>query len=165
LNFAKKIASNLELALYAGGFIMTTAPNPSQSAFSAPSQQALNMPLMVALGIFFWFVAAMAIRFLGSSVFVAGSIILPVTFFVLSPPIAWAFVWAAKIMGGIQGQAIFPAAVILSSIAMFCDGVAITFFPALYGLPSTSLVMAGAWLLWGVALIQTIAFVQAQRSN
>lgn len=144
---------------------MTTAPNPSQSAFSAPSQQALNMPLMVALGIFFWFVAAMAIRFLGSSVFVAGSIILPVTFFVLSPPIAWAFVWAAKIMGGIQGQAIFPAAVILSSIAMFCDGVAITFFPALYGLPSTSLVMAGAWLLWGVALIQTIAFVQAQRSN
>jgi hypothetical protein len=121
------------------------------------------MPLIFALGVFFWFVAAMAIRFLGPSIFVAGSIVLPVTFFVLSPPIAWVFVWAAKIMGGIQGKAIFPAAVIMSSVAMFFDGIAITFFPALYGLPSASLVMAGAWLLWGVALIQIIAFLQARR--
>jgi hypothetical protein len=139
---------------------MTTA---SKSSFSASPLASLNMPLIVALGVFFWFVAAMAIRFLGSFVFVSGSIVLPLTFFVFSPPIAWVFVWLAKLMGGIQGKAIFPAAVIMSSIAMFCDGVAITFFPALYGLPSASLVMAGAWLLWGVALIQTIAFVQAQR--
>lgn len=139
---------------------MTTLPTLSVSEVSRP---ALRLPQLIGLGVFFWFVAALAIRFVGPWVFVAGSPALPLTFFVASPPICWAFVWAGKLLSGVRGTAIFPAMVIMSSVAMFLDGLAITFFPALYGLPPVQLVLAGAWLLWGVALIQGIAFMQSRQ--
>lgn len=127
------------------------------------SASALRMPLLIGLGVFFWFVAAMAIRAVGPSVLIAGSVTLPLTFFLASPHICWAFVWAGRRLSGAHGAAIFPALALMSSAAMLLDGLAITFFPALYGLPPAQLVFAGAWLLWGVALIQFLAFVQSRQ--
>ncbi|WP_102127142.1 DUF5367 family protein [Deinococcus planocerae] len=137
---------------------MTTAP------LSSPPRPALRLPVLVALGAALWFLAAMMIRFLGPSVFVQGSAALPLVF-VLSLPVAWAFLWVGLTLSGARGAAVLPAVVVMSFTAMLLDGLALTFFPALYGLPPASLLLAAAWLLWGVALTQVIAFVWPRRAQ
>lgn len=137
---------------------MTTA------AVSTSSRPAVNLPLFVGIGVVLWFVAAMMIRFLGPAVFVPGSAALPLVF-ALSIPVAWAFLWVGTTGIGVRGAAVMPAVIIMSFTAMFLDGLALTFFPALYGLPPASLLMGAALLLWGVAWIQFIAFVQTRRAG
>jgi hypothetical protein len=137
---------------------MTTA-----SALPRPAP-ALRLPLLAVLGVGFWFLAAMTIRLLGPPVFVPGSAALPLVF-VLTVPIAWAFVWAGKLLSGAKGAAVFPASVIMTSFAMLFDGLALTFLPSLYGLPPASLLLGAAWILWGAGLIQLIAFVQSRRAG
>ena len=56
-----------------------------------------------------------------------------------------------------------PAVVIMSFTAMLLDGLALTFFPGLYGLPPASLLVVAALLLWGVGLIQVVAYVWPRR--
>lgn len=137
---------------------MTTVAIPSLS------RPPLRLPVFVALGIGFWFLAATMIRVLGPTVFVPGSAALPLVF-ALSVPIAWVFVRVGTLLGGAREAAVLPAVVVMTSTAMLLDGLAMTFFPALYGLPHAQLLLGAAWLLWGVGLCQTIAFVQARRAG
>jgi hypothetical protein len=138
----------------------STMTGVSDSAsFSATPRPTLRLPVLVAIGVFFWLLAAMMIRFLGPTVLVPGSLLLPVAF-ALGLPIAWAFVWAGTFLAGARGAAVLPAMVVMSFTAMLLDGIALTWFPALYG-PTYAL--GGAYILWGLGLIQFIAFVQTQR--
>ncbi len=137
---------------------MTTVAVPTSS------RPALRLPVLIALGVAFWFLAAMAFRFLGPFVLVPGSTTLPLVF-ILTVPIAWAFVWAGITLGGARGAAVLPAVVVMSFTAMLLDGLALTFFPALYGLPTASLLIVAALLLWGVGLILVIAYIWPQRTD
>ncbi|WP_424952993.1 hypothetical protein [Deinococcus sp.] len=124
---------------------------------SSLSRAPMRLPLLAALGVTFWFLAAMTIRFLGPGVFVPGGSLLPLVF-LLTLPVAWAFVWLGLLLSGARGAAVFPAATLMTSVAMLCDGVALTFFPALYGLTSVPLLLGAAWILWGAGLIQLMAY-------
>lgn len=64
---------------------MTSTLNPTSFASSSPS--TLRLPWLIALGIAFWFLAAMMVRFIGPFVFIEGSVTLVLTF-VFSIPIA-----------------------------------------------------------------------------
>ena len=130
---------------------MTTVP------LTAPTRPAVRLPRLIVLGVVFWFLAAMAFRALGPSVLAPDNAALPLIF-VLAVPIAWAFVWVGITLGGAKGAAVLPAVVIMSFTAMLLDGLALTFFPGLYGLPPASLLVVAALLLWGVGLIQVIAY-------
>jgi hypothetical protein len=143
----------------------TSASQPSANTQSmtihSSSRPALRMPLLIFLGVIFWFIAAMMIRFVGPLVFVPGSVVLPLTF-VLSVPIAWAFVWVGLFLARAQGAAALPAMVVMSFTAMLLDGIALTFFPILYG---PTFAIGGAWILWGLGLIQVIVFAQSRRAE
>lgn len=136
---------------------MTTVPTSS-------SRSTIRVPVFVALGAFFWFLAAMAFRFLGPAVLAPGTAVVPLIF-ALGVPIAWAFVWAGTTAIGVRGAAVMSAVVIMSATALILDGLALTFFPSLYGLPTASLLLVGAFLMWGVGLILVIAFVQTRRAG
>jgi hypothetical protein len=126
---------------------------------AAITQPALRMPLLVILGVIFWFAAAMIIRFFGPIFFASGNA-MAVLAFVLTLPIAFAFVWLGLILGGAKGAAALPAIVVMSFVAMLLDGIALTFFPTLYG---PTYAIGGAWILWGLGLIQLIVFAQSRR--
>lgn len=131
---------------------------------STPSRPAVRLPVFVALGVVLWFVAALMFRLVGPTLLSPGNPALPLVF-ALSIPVAWAFLWVGTTAIGVRGAAVLPAVVVLSFTAMFLDGLALTFFPALYGLPPASLLIVAALLLWGVAWIQLLAFVQSRRTG
>ena len=106
----------------------------------------------------FWLLAALVIRFLGPSVFAPDSAVLFLVF-LLAIPVAWGFVWVGTTLASARGAAVVPAVSIMAATAMLLDGVALTWFPVLYGPPSASLVIVGASLLWGVRWCLAVAFL------
>jgi hypothetical protein len=112
------------------------------------------------LGLAFWFLAALFIRFFGAGIFVAGNPWL-LALFLAAIPMAWGLVRLSGGLGRIRGPALFPAATLLSVVGLLLDGVAIAWFPALYGLPTAALVLAAAWLLWGVGVLIGMAYWMA----
>lgn len=137
---------------------MTTA------AASSPSRPALRLPVLVALGVALWFLAALMFRVLGPVVLVPGSVLLPLVF-ALFIPVAWVFLWVGVALARVRGAAVLPAAAVMSAVAMLLDALALTFLPALYGLPTAGLLLVAAVLLWGVAWILLFAFVQSRRAE
>jgi cation transport ATPase len=136
--------------------------NQEQAITTATSAQpVLRMPLLISLGVIFWFAAAMIIRFLGPTFFVPGNIVLPLVAFIVTIPIAWVFFWLGITLAGAKGTTVMPTMVVMSFTAMLLDGIALTFFPTLYG---PTFAIGGAWILWGLGLIQMIAFVQSRRA-
>ncbi len=117
-----------------------------------------NKPLFVGLGVFFWFLALVFIRIAGPTLFVNGNPVLFVLFAV-SVPVAWALIKFSAAVGKVQGRALFSAVAIMCLTALMLDGVAITWLPSAYGLPATSLVLAAAWLLWGIGVSLLVAFL------
>lgn len=136
---------------------MTSAPNQSNFASSSPS--TLRVPWLIALGVAFWFLAAMMVRFIGPFVFIEGSVTLVLTF-VFSIPIAWTFFWLANILSGARGADVLPAVNILTFVALCLDGVALTWFRGLYG---PTYAYGGPWIMWGAGLILMVALLHTQR--
>ena len=136
---------------------MTTAPLPQ-------FRRTVSLPVYAVIGAVLWFVFALLIRLIGPSVFVPGTAALAPTFLGLIPVSALA-VWLTARLGRVQGQSLINAMSIMSFTAMLLDGVAVTWFPALYGLTGTPLALAAAWLLWGVGCCQLIAYLWGGRSD
>ncbi|MGL4610486.1 MAG: DUF5367 family protein [Trueperaceae bacterium] len=133
----------------------TLKPTQEQSTTST-----LRLPLCIILGVIFWFAAAMIIRFLGPTFFGPGDTVLQIVAFVVTIPIAWVFFWLGITLVGAKGSVIMPTIVVMSFTAMLLDGMALTFFSSLYG---PTYATGGAWILWGLGLIQMIAFIQTRR--
>ena len=123
---------------------------------------ALPLPRLTLLGVFFWFLAAMAIRFFGPSWLIRGS--LPLVFvFLATVPLAWGLLRLA--MGWVRGAAVLLVLAVMSLVAMMLDGVAITWVPELYGVAPDAMGMAVARLLWGVAWTFVWAFYRREQSE
>jgi cation transport ATPase len=137
---------------------MTRTLKSTQGQTSTP---ALRLPLCIILGIIFWFAAAMIIRFLGPIFFGSGTV-LQVVAFVITIPIAWVFFWLGVTLARAKGTVVMPTMVVMSFTAMLLDGVALTFFPTLYG---PTYAIGGAWILWGLGLIQLITFIQTRQAE
>ncbi len=127
-------------------------------------RSVIRVPVFVALGVILWFLAAMMFRFVGPAVLVPGSASLALVF-ALPVPIAWVFLWLGTTAVGVRGPAVLSAAVVLCFTAMLLDALALTFFPALYNLSTAQLLIVAALLLWAVAWILLIAFVQGRRAE
>jgi Family of unknown function (DUF5367) len=118
---------------------------------------AFNPILFVVLGITFWFEALLFIRLGGESLFVNGNPLL-VLWFVASIPIAWILVKIGAIVGKIDGEDLLSAVAIMALTAMLLDGIALTWFQGWYGLAQAGLLLAAAWLLWGVGISLAIGY-------
>jgi Family of unknown function (DUF5367) len=116
-----------------------------------------NPILFVLLGIAFWFEALLFIRFGGESLFINGNPWL-LLLFVASIPIAWVLIKISTVVGNIDGEDLLTAVAIMALTALLLDGVALTWFQSWYGLAQTGLLLAAAWLLWGVGISLGIGY-------
>ena len=115
------------------------------------TRKTFNPIGFVMLGIIFWFEALLFIRFGGESLFVNGNPWL-LLLYVASIPIAWISIEISAIVGKIDREDLLNAVVIMALTALLLDGVALTWFQSWYGLAPTGLLLAAAWLLWGVGI-------------
>ena len=134
------------------------------TTMTVSASPALPLPRLTLLGVFFWFLAAMAIRFFGPSLLVRGSLA-PMFVFLATVPLAWGLLRLAMAMGRVRGAVVLPALAVMSLVAMMLDGVAITWVPELYGVAPDAMGMAAAWLLWGVAWTFVWAFYRREQSE
>jgi Family of unknown function (DUF5367) len=118
---------------------------------------AFNPILFVMLGMMFWFEALLFIRFGGESLFVNGNPWLRL-WFVASMPIAWVLIKISAVVGKIDGEDLLSAVAIMTLTALLLDGIALTWFQSWYGLTQSGLLLAAAWLLWGVGVSLAIGY-------
>jgi Family of unknown function (DUF5367) len=121
------------------------------------SSKTFNPIFFVALGIVFWLEALLCIRWGGASLFVNDNPWL-VLWFIASIPIAWCLVTASAFVSKVSGSDLLTAVVIMALTASSLDGVALTWFQGWYGLTPAELLLAAAWLLWGVGLSLGIGY-------
>ena len=120
-------------------------------------EKTFNPIAFVILGIIFWFEALLFIRFGGESLFVNGNPWL-LLLYVASIPIAWISIEISAIIGKIDREDLLNAVVIMALTALLLDSVALTWFQSWYGLAPTGLLLAAAWLLWGVGISLGIGY-------
>ena len=120
-------------------------------------EKSFNAISFVTLGVVFWFEALLFIRFGGEHVFVNGNPWL-LLLFVISIPIAGILVKIGAVVGKVEGEELLNAVTIMSLTATLLDGVALTWFQGWYGLTPAGLLLAAAWLLWGVGIGLAIGY-------
>jgi hypothetical protein len=131
-------------------------PTPAFPVRLSPRQ----ITILVVWGVLFWFIAAMFIRLAPAELF-SGSAPTALLF-AASAPIAWLAVWITRQLASLRHDQIVAGTAIASAAAMLCDGIGLT-WSSLYGSLGAVPLAAAAWLLWGVGLILTAAFVAARR--
>jgi hypothetical protein len=117
--------------------------------------------LYVVLGGAFWFAAAMLVRVLGEAVFTPGNPLL-IVMFVVAIPVGRLFIWTAQRLGKLPDEAVFAPAVMMTQVALLLDGVAITWFPQLYGQSHTTVMLGAALIMWGAGVGMVIAWMMAK---
>lgn len=105
----------------------------------------------VLLGMTFWLEALLFIRFEGGALFTAGNPWL-LLLFGACLPIAWVLVKISVAVGKIDRGDLLSAMTIVALTATLMDGIALTWFPGWYSLAQAGLLLAAAWLLWGVGI-------------
>ena len=108
----------------------------------------------IMFGIAFWFAAAMVIHWL-PGLFDAGRY--QALLFAVSIPIAWMSLPIAKLASGLERPRVIEVIVIGTIAATFLDGLALTWFPALYAGLSPTTQYGAAWILWGVGWLLLFA--------
>lgn len=116
-----------------------------------------RMGLLVTVGVVFWFVAAVTLRFLEPLQPFAGAA--RVVSYLLTVPVLALSIWVGqRIVGFSRGEA-FGAVSVLTMVAVCCDGLAFGFFPGLYGAdPAYQLAAAGV-VLWGGGVGMVLAYL------
>ena len=118
--------------------------------------KARQVALVIVLGIAFWFVALLAIRYS------PGSFTHPVrgtVGFVTAIPIAWLSVRLTRRLARLSRDQLLPGISIACVIAMLLDAVGLRWWPSLYSGSDTTIRFASGWLLWGYALSLGITVV------
>ena len=138
-------------------------PNPDANI----PVQALSTPqivMLVALGAVLWFLAAIMLRALaplgiydGSNRILLYALVIPGTF---------PFVLIARKLARLAPDQMAIALAIATAAATLLDGLALAWFPGLYGSNTAQIAGAGAAILWGagVGLVMGITMNRAGRT-
>ena len=104
----------------------------------------MNKLIFVGIGALFWLIGVLFIRFAGPIFFIEGSF-----------PASWLPIKLGEVFGKVKSHALITAVLIMNTTALLLDGVALTWFPSIYGVTGSALVLAAGWLLWtfGVGLL------------
>jgi Family of unknown function (DUF5367) len=123
-----------------------------------------HLLLFIALGIVFWFTAAMVIRFAGTNVFSEKNPLL-ILFFVLALPITYIFFLVTKLVTKVPYTSMLLPVVIMTLTAALLDGIALAFFRNLYAQSFEIALHGAAWILWGAGIGLLFAFILNNKSK
>lgn len=116
--------------------------------------------LFIVLGVAFWFCAAMIVRFGNELVFSEGSsYLLPL--FIATIPISYGFLFVTMKLGKLKLYELLIPVTIIAFTAMFCDGIAMTWFVKLYGKTHEIVHFGAAFILWGVFVGLCLAYLHS----
>lgn len=107
--------------------------------------------LFVALGVIFWFQAAMIINYFGESVFSENNSKL-IIIFVLAIPITIVSMYIAKILTKLKFSELLKPVVVMTFTATFLDAIALAWFRQIYSQSFEVALYGSAWILWGAGL-------------
>lgn len=125
------------------------------------TEKSFNTALFIGLGIAFWVVGVLLIRFVGAALFYPSSPwLLPL--FVASIPLYWVIVKLLALVGQVSGATLLRAFSLSSVAAAVLDGIALTWFPSSYGLEQANLLLAAAWLIYAFGLGLGIAYRESR---
>jgi hypothetical protein len=112
-------------------------------------EKPLNMALFIVLGSVFWLSGVLFIHVAGEALFIRNS---PWLFllYVVAIPASWCFVKITAAVGQVSGAALLEGASLATISAAVLDGIALTWLPGWYGLEPSGLLLAAAWLLFGL---------------
>jgi hypothetical protein len=131
---------------------------------SAPIARSQSSNLLyVVLGVVFWFSAAMLVRFLGEAVFTPNKPLL-IVMFLAAIPIGRLFIFIAQQIGKLPDNAVFVPTVMMTQVALLLDGIAITWFPQLYGEAHTTVMLGAALIMWGAGIGMVIAWLMSKQA-
>ena len=123
---------------------------------------------LVGLGGLYWGIAAMAIRHFPQTLF--GSPIRQLTTFLALLPVGYPILCFSEALLGIPAAQRLVSTSVMSAFALFLDGTAFMWFPAVYENPSLSKIKSplaihysrqgAASILWGVGALLTVALIK-----
>jgi hypothetical protein len=136
------------------------APSPA-----SPSRLDARRLLAVgAVGVGFWFLAAMAVRAGAPAGLFEGAAAPAV--FALAVPGLWAAVWITRRAARLGRAQLVEGVAVATAAALVCDGVALRWAPWIYGSADGSGLLPGAaWILWGAGVGILIAVAEARRGG
>lgn len=105
--------------------------------------------LFVGLGIAFWFIAAMIVRFGNETIFSASNSYLLILF-ISTIPISYGFLFVTIKLSKLKLNELLKPVSIITLVAMLCDGIAMTWFGELYGKTCEIVHFGAGFILWGV---------------
>lgn len=126
--------------------------------------QTPKLGLFVVLGAIFWLSAALAVRLIGAAAFSPGNVFL-VVMYSIACPLLWLAIFIASRISGVPLNQMFKPTVLMTMVAMFLDGIAISWATGLYGTDPSVVMHGAAWILWGAAVGILIAWLLADRSD
>ena len=116
----------------------------------------------VVLGAIFWFSAALLVRFIGPYALTEGNG-LRALLFALTVPITLGFLAGAKFVGQVGWHELLRPVVVMTFTATFLDGIALTWFHALYAASYEVALFGAALILWGAGMGLALAYWLEQR--
>ncbi len=117
--------------------------------------------LLVVLGVAFWFVGALSVRF-GSEIGMFENVE-NVIAFLIGLPVSWISVIIIKKVARLNAEQMVPGVSLGLLVATFLDGIVLTWGTSLYGTDPLLIGRGAAWILWGVFAFLAAAFIEARR--
>lgn len=114
----------------------------------------------VFLGALLWLVAALLLRWLGPQGVYDGTARL--WLYLLIVPGTFPFLLMVERLAGLARHQLFAGVAVVTMAAMFLDGVALAWFPGLYGAGTALHAGAGGTILWGAAVGLALALWRAR---
>ncbi len=111
---------------------------------------------LLALAVSFWASGVGLIRLISSLQLWGGTG--SAVLFTLSIPTAWLCILSVRRLAGLAPAQVLTGTALITAVVGLLDGLAITWWPALYGGPA---LLAAAWLLWFVGAVLGVAVMQA----
>ncbi len=122
---------------------------------------ASRVGLFAVIGAVAWFLAALFVRVFGDGL-LTGDGIHMITYAACAP-VTLGLTWGIARATGTEPSAMLAPMVIMVIIATFLDGIAITWFPDLYGGSGRTLANGAAFILWGVGWFLLVSLVMGWR--
>jgi hypothetical protein len=116
--------------------------------------------ILAFYGAFLWFVAAMLVRYVGPMGAFEGNA-LWITYILVIPGTIPALLIGKRIAGLSKPQMLGGVAIVTATAALL-DGIALAWFPTLYGTDPWTVLTGAALILWGVGVGLVLAWIMGR---
>lgn len=122
-----------------------------------PARLSLRQSIvMIVAGLVLWYSAALLLQALSGAGLLGGST--GAIVFALTVPGTLPFVLALRVLAGLSSEQIVPGYTLATGAALVCDGIAVTWHPALYGVGSAAVRLSAGAVLFGGGVGLLLAF-------